>query len=122
MEARMCKGATVVVAGGGNSAGQAAMFLSETAEKVLLIIRGDTLARSMSSYLSRRVETKSNIEILYQTEIRRMIGKNALKEVEIENVKTGERRSMAVCAVFSMIGCRRKSNSTRRASSRRGRW
>lgn len=104
MEARMCQGKTVVVAGGGNSAGQAAMFLSESAEKVLLVIRGDTLAKSMSSYLSRRVETQPNIEILYQTEIRRMSGDECLETVEFENLKTTERRAVKVCAVFSMIG------------------
>ncbi len=104
MEARLCQGKTVVVAGGGNSAGQAAMFLSESAEQVLLVIRGETLSKGMSSYLSRRVETKTNIEILYHTEIRRMTGKGKLETVEFENVKTGERRTAPVCAVFSMIG------------------
>ena len=63
-EGKLCGGSTVIVAGGGNSAGQAAMFLSEAAEKVLLVIRGEGLARSMSTYLSRRVEAKENIEIL----------------------------------------------------------
>ena len=50
-EAQLCRGSTVIVAGGGNSAGQAAMFLSEGTEKVLLLIRGADLAKSMSSYL-----------------------------------------------------------------------
>src|SRR5438270_1466515 len=53
-ESRICRGSTVIVAGGGNAAGQAAMFLSESTAKVLLVIRGDGLAQSMSSYLSRR--------------------------------------------------------------------
>ncbi|MGA3171199.1 MAG: FAD-dependent oxidoreductase [Chthoniobacteraceae bacterium] len=103
-ESRFCHGATVIVAGGGNSAGQAAMFLSESAEKVLLVIRGDNLARSMSSYLSRRVETKQNIEILKRAEIRKMMGGKTLEAVEIENTKTGERQTIRTCAVFSMIG------------------
>ncbi len=106
MESRLCRGSTVIVAGGGNSAGQAAMFISETAEKVLLVIRGDTLSKSMSSYLSRRVETKANIEILYGTEIRKMSGAKYLEEVELENVKTGEKRTVKVAAVFSMIGAK----------------
>src|ERR1700732_3876108 len=71
-EGQLCRRSTVVVAGGGNSAGQAAMFLSEGAEKVLLVIRGEGLAKSMSTYLSRRVEAKENIEILAYTEIRKM--------------------------------------------------
>ena len=106
MEARLCHGSTVIVAGGGNSAGQAAMFLSENTEKVVLVIRGDNLAKSMSSYLSRRVEMQKNIEILRCTEIRKMTGGEFLEAVEVENVKTGEHRTIKVCAVFSMIGAK----------------
>jgi hypothetical protein len=61
------------------------MFVSEGARKVLLIVRGDNITKNMSSYLSRRVETKENIEILYQTEIRRMNGRRKLESVELEN-------------------------------------
>jgi thioredoxin reductase (NADPH) len=106
MEGQLCRGATVIVAGGGNSAGQAAMFLSEAAAKVLLVIRGDDLTRSMSSYLSRRVETKENIEILRHTEIRKMSGGKNLEVVELENNETGERRTVQTPAVFSMIGAK----------------
>ncbi|HTL56073.1 MAG TPA: FAD-dependent oxidoreductase [Candidatus Limnocylindrales bacterium] len=103
-EAKLCRNATVIVAGGGNSAGQAAMFLSEVADKVFLIIRSDGLAKSMSSYLSRRVETRENIEILKHTEIRRMLGGKALEAVELENTSTHEHRTIRTSAVFSMIG------------------
>ncbi|EDY18992.1 cyclic nucleotide-regulated FAD-dependent pyridine nucleotide-disulphide oxidoreductase [Chthoniobacter flavus Ellin428] len=106
MEGALCRGATVVVAGGGNSAGQAAMFLSECAAKVLLVIRGADLSKSMSSYLSRRVETKENIEILRYTEIRKMTGGRCLEQVELENTATGERRTVQTPAVFSMIGAK----------------
>lgn len=106
MEGALCRGATVVVAGGGNSAGQAAMFLSECAAKVLLVIRGADLSKSMSSYLSHRVETKENIEILRQTEIRKMSGGKCLEQVELENTATGERRVVQTPAVFSMIGAK----------------
>ncbi len=106
MEARRCRGSTVIVAGGGNSAGQAAMFLSESAQKVLLVIRGENLSKSMSSYLSRRVETQENIEILRNTEIRKMTGGEYLEAVELENVKTGEHRVVKLSAVFSMIGAK----------------
>jgi len=106
MEARLCQGANVIVAGGGNSAGQAAMFLSQTAQKVFLVIRGDNLSKSMSSYLSRRVETRENIEILRDTEIRKMNGAEFLDTVELENMKTGERRTIKACSVFSMIGAK----------------
>ncbi|MGB8169718.1 MAG: FAD-dependent oxidoreductase [Chthoniobacteraceae bacterium] len=105
-EGPLCSGSTVIVAGGGNSAGQAAMFLSEGADKVLLVIRGDDLSKSMSSYLSRRVETKPNIEILRSTEIRKMTGAQHLESVELENTRTGERRTVQTPAVFSMIGAK----------------
>ena len=105
-EGQLCRNSTVIVAGGGNSAGQAAMFLSESAEKVLLVIRGEGLAKSMSSYLSRRVEAKKNIEILPHTEIRKMIGGKVLEAVELENTNTHERRTVQTPAVFSMIGAK----------------
>jgi len=110
MEGKFCRGATVVVAGAGNSAGQAAMFLSEIGRKVIMVVRGDDLAKSMSSYLSSRVEAKANIEILYHTEIRRMDGKNRLEKVELENTRTGARRTVETVAVFSMIGARPCTN------------
>ncbi len=105
-ESRLCGHSTVIVAGGGNSAGQAAMFLSQSAEKVLLVIRGEGLSRTMSSYLSRRVETQHNIEILRHTEIRKMMGGNSLEAVELENTQTRERRIVQTPAVFSMIGAK----------------
>jgi thioredoxin reductase (NADPH) len=104
LEAQLCSGSTAIVVGAGNSAGQAAMFVSEGAQKALLIVRGDTLTKNMSSYLSRRIETKENIEILYQTEIRRMNGRRKLESVELENMGTGARRTVETPAVFSMIG------------------
>src|SRR5262249_12853132 len=104
-EGKLCRGSTVVVAGAGNSAGQAAMFLSENAEKVLLVVRGEGLTKSMSNYLSRRVEAQENIEILTHTEIRRMMGGQSLEAIEL-NTKTGEKRTVQVSAVFSMIGAK----------------
>ena len=106
MEGQLCRNSTVVVAGGGNSAGQAAMFIAEGAQKVLLAIRGDDPSGSMSDYLSRRVEAKENIEVLCNTEIRKMTGSKRLEAVELENTKTGERRTVETPAVFSMIGAK----------------
>jgi thioredoxin reductase (NADPH) len=104
LESRLCRGATVIVAGGGNSAGQAAMFLSEGAAKVLLVIRGENLSHSMSDYLSRRVLARENIELVPRTTIRQMTGNSVLEAVELENITTGERRTVETPAVFSMIG------------------
>jgi thioredoxin reductase (NADPH) len=106
MEGQLCKDATVIVAGGGNSAGQAAMFISEGAAKVLLVIRGHDLSGSMSAYLSRRVLAKENIELLTHTEIRKLNGNAMLESVELENTKTAERRVVETPAVFSMIGAK----------------
>ncbi|HEV2841463.1 MAG TPA: FAD-dependent oxidoreductase [Chthoniobacterales bacterium] len=103
LEGQICRGATVIVAGSGNSAGQAAMFLSDGAAKVLLVIRGDDLSK-MSTYLSRRVEAKENIEILFRTQVRKMSGGKLVEEAELENTATGERRVVRTPAIFSMIG------------------
>jgi thioredoxin reductase (NADPH) len=104
LEGQLCRNETVIVAGSGNSAGQASMFLSDGAAKVLLLVRGKNL--KMSDYLSRRVQARENIEILYQTEIRQMFGGKKLEQIELENAKTGERRVVQTPAVFSMIGAR----------------
>lgn len=106
MEAKFCKDNVVIVVGAGNSAGQAAMFMSEVAKKVIMVIRGGDLTKSMSSYLSNRVTARANIEILYHTEVRQMMGDERLKSVEIVNRKTGETRTVETAAVFSMIGAR----------------
>ena len=106
MEGQLCRNETVVIVGSGNSAGQAAMYLSEGAAKVLLVVRGKNIASKMSDYLSRRVQARTNIEILCQTEIRKMFGGRKLEEIELENTQTGERRMVRTPAVFSMIGAR----------------
>jgi thioredoxin reductase (NADPH) len=104
LEGQICRGETVIVAGSGNSAGQAAMFLADGAAKVLLVIRGNDLFKNMSSYLARRVQARENIEILFHTQIRKMFGGKMLEEVELENTETGERPVVRTAAVFSMIG------------------
>jgi thioredoxin reductase (NADPH) len=104
IEAQMCRGAEVIVAGGGNSAGQAAVFLAGQVRKVYVVIRGDDLYHSMSSYLARRIEGTENIEVLKNTEIRRMTGDGHLSAVEIDNKATGESRTLQIPALFSFIG------------------
>ena len=104
LEGQICRNETVIIVGSGNSAGQAAMFLSDGASKVLLVVRSDDIRKRMSDYLARRVESQRNIEILYRTEIRRMVGGNKLEAVEIEHTQTRERRQIKTPAVFSMTG------------------
>ncbi|RYG64298.1 cyclic nucleotide-binding domain-containing protein [bacterium] len=106
MEAQYCNGRTVVVVGAGNSAGQAAMFLSEHAKEVHLIVRGGDLAKSMSSYLSNRVATKENIHIHYHTEVRGLRGETYLEGIDIVQTLTGERQAIKTRGLFLMIGAK----------------
>jgi thioredoxin reductase (NADPH) len=103
-EARLCRGSQVMVVGGGNSAGQAAVFLAEHARHVLVLIRGDDLYKNMSSYLARRIEQTANIELLCNTTVQRLSGDGYLGAVEIINIKTGRERTVETPAVFSFIG------------------
>ncbi len=103
-EASMCRGSEVVVVGGGNSAGQAAVYLTGHARKVYLVIRYDDLYRNMSSYLARRIEQTPNIELLKNTEVRRLVGDGHLGEVELVNTKTGASRTLTTPGLFSFIG------------------
>jgi thioredoxin reductase (NADPH) len=101
-EARFCHDAEVVVIGGGNSAGQAAMFLSRIARHVRLLVRSDTLATSMSHYLSSRLETDPAITIEYGAHVAALHGADALEGVTIRNAH-GE-RTIDTCAMFVMVG------------------
>jgi thioredoxin reductase (NADPH) len=103
-EARLCRGCPAVVVGGGNSAGQAAVFLAGHASRVLLLIRGNDLNKNMSSYLVRRIEETSNIELLTSTTIRRMMGNGHLEAVEVVNTESGDEQRIDTPAVFSFIG------------------
>ncbi len=103
-EVQQCRGANVVVVGGGNSAGQAAVFLAGQAKQVYILIRGDDLYRQMSSYLARRIEQTPNIEVLLETSVARMLGNGQLSTVEVVNRKTGDTRALQVAALFSFIG------------------
>jgi thioredoxin reductase (NADPH) len=103
-EGQLCRGLEVVIVGGGNSAGQAAVFLVGQARKVYLVVRGDDLSRSMSSYLARRIEQTPNIEVLLNSSVRQMSGNGHLASVEIVNNKTGEIRTLEITALFSFIG------------------
>ena len=104
IEAQMCQGSEVVVVGGGNSAGQAAVYLATQVRKVFLVIRGDDLHKDMSDYLARRIEETPNIEVLLDTEVRRVSGEEHLGEVELVNTKTGRTRTVRTPALFSFIG------------------
>jgi len=104
LEAQLCGDEEVVVVGGGNSAGQAAVFLAQTAHRVYMIVRADGLAQTMSRYLIRRIEETPKIELLTCTEITSLMGNDHLETVEWRNNKTGEITKRSITALFSMIG------------------
>jgi len=103
-EGQLCRGSQAIVVGGGNSAGQAAVFLAGQARRVLLLIRGDDLYKNMSSYLAKRIEQAPNIELFYNTTIRRMNGDTHLESVDIVDSRTGQARTVEAAGVFSFIG------------------
>ena len=102
VEARRCRSEDVIVVGGGNSAGQAAMFLSETARTVFLVYRGEDLAHSMSQYLISRLQHAPNITVLTSTNVVSLNGEVALESVTLEG--PGGRQEITTRAVFALIG------------------
>lgn len=103
LEARLCEGQPVVVVGAGNSAGQAAMFLAQSAAKVYLLARGASLAASMSSYLVNRLEATPGVEIRTRTQVQELHGSYVLDGVTV-GAGDGGREHLPTRAVFAMIG------------------
>lgn len=106
IEARLCRSEEVVLVGGGNSAGQAAVYLSEYAAKVWMLVRGDGLAATMSRYLVDRIGAAANIEVLSKTEILALLGgeNGQLSRVRWRRNATGEEIERAIRNVFLFIG------------------
>jgi thioredoxin reductase (NADPH) len=104
IEARYSKGTEAVIIGGGNSAGQAAMFLSRTASCVRVLVRGTSLAASMSSYLSSRLKADPRITIQYGAEVSELHGADHLESLAIRDVKSGISRVVETRALFIMVG------------------
>ena len=102
MEARFCRNTEVVVVGGGNSAGQAAMYLSRAAKCVHVVVRGTSLAASMSDYLSRRLEADPRVELHYETTVSQLHGDDHLDAITLDT-PDGQRR-IESRALFIMIG------------------
>ncbi len=103
-EARVCEDATVVVVGGGNSAGQAAMFLSQRAARVLLLLRGDDLRKSMSDYLASRIEASAAVDVRTFSQVRALYGDAALNAIDIEQTEQGETERVETPGLFVFIG------------------
>ncbi len=103
-EGRLCRQDPVTVVGGGNSAGQAACFLARQSPAVNLVIRHDDLGRDMSRYLADRVEQSPRIKVWRNSEVCELIGDEALDEVLLHNLHTGEKQRVATKALFVLIG------------------
>ena len=104
VEAQLCAGEEVAIVGGGNSAGQAAVFLARTARKVHVIVRAGGLAESMSRYLIRRIEEHPAIELHTRTEMIALEGGDHVERVRWRNGATGELETHAIRHVFIMTG------------------
>jgi len=104
MESQLCAEEEVVIVGGANSAGQAAVFLAETARRVHMVIRGDGLAARMSKYLVRRIEENPKIDVRAETEIVALEGDQHLETVIWQDKATGQAERHAIRHVFMMTG------------------
>ncbi|WP_328584174.1 FAD-dependent oxidoreductase [Streptomyces sp. NBC_00370] len=105
-EARTCRLDPVAVVGGGNSAGQAALFLARESPAVHLLVRGGDLAHSMSRYLIDRIERHPRIDVRLHTEVREVTGEDGVESVVVEDNRTGEQEVLPDRALFVFIGAR----------------
>jgi thioredoxin reductase (NADPH) len=103
-ESRSALGSDAYIVGGGNSAGQAALNLSSFANSVTVLLRGDTLAKSMSHYLIEQLRTKSNVSVETLSEITDAYGADHLEAIDVTNRMTGETRRRSASALFILIG------------------
>jgi thioredoxin reductase (NADPH) len=104
MEAKACSGGPVVVVGGGNSAGQAALYLARTCTDVRIVIRSQSLAHSMSRYLIDQIERDAQIQVIPRTEVTALLGERKLEGVALVNNASQESSSLPVCGLFVFIG------------------
>ena len=103
-EAQLCAGNPVLIVGGGNSAGQAAMFLSQHASRCSLMIRGEELEKSMSRYLIDELDQNAGVELITCCEVAELHGEDRLESVTIRDRNTGEGRELPVNGLFVFIG------------------
>jgi thioredoxin reductase (NADPH) len=110
MESQLCGSDEAIVIGGGNSAGQAAVFLAETAHKVYMLVRGKTLSETMSRYLTQRITKHPVIELHLETELQSLEGDSHLERVTWLDRSSGERSTREIRHVFVMAGASPRSD------------
>jgi thioredoxin reductase (NADPH) len=103
-EALSCKGEDVFMVGGANSAGQAAIHFSKYAKTVTLVVRGDSLSKSMSYYLIHQLDKTDNIRVLLNSKVTEVRGENRLEFITITNTQTGEVQTFPSPALYIFIG------------------
>jgi thioredoxin reductase (NADPH) len=106
IEARLCAQQDIVLVGGGNSAGQAAVFLSDHAKKIHMVIRGGGLGSSMSRYLIERIEATPNIELVFNTEVAALDGtkEGSLERLQLRSRLSGEESGLDIRNLFLFVG------------------
>lgn len=109
-EAAAVRGQDVMIVGGANSAGQGAMFFSEHARKVYVVVRGSSLSASMSQYLVDRIQKANNIEVLLNTRVTGVSGESRLGGVTV-TTGSGEQTDLPVCGLFVFIGTRPRTQA-----------
>jgi thioredoxin reductase (NADPH) len=106
LEARVCDGTSVLVIGGGNSAGQAAIYLGQHNCKVTIAIRRSDLTQSMSRYLIERIEAEPRIDLLTGVEVQGLAGADRLEQVTLGHIATGRQQAIPCSGLFCFIGAR----------------
>ncbi len=104
VEAQLCKEEEIAIVGGGNSAGQAAVFLSQSAASVHVLVRGAGLAESMSRYLIQRIEDSANVALRARTQIDALEGGDRLERVRWRHLDTGQSQTRPIRHLFLMTG------------------
>lgn len=110
VHARSCRDGRAAVVGGGNSAGQAVMFLADHTAGAALLLRGGDIRKSMSDYLARRIENHPKIEVLHHVEVDTVEGDRTLTGVRLRDVRGGGTRGLDCSALFVFIGARPRTD------------
>lgn len=106
VEARLCRNSQVIVVGGGNSAGQAAMFLATQSDRVKLLLRSNDLRKGMSEYLAHRIDQSDKIEVLMNTEVTELHGDERVESATIRNSEDGSTEQLDCSGIFVFIGAK----------------
>jgi thioredoxin reductase (NADPH) len=117
-EAPAMRGRNVFIAGGGNSAGQAALHLAKWASRVTILVRGESLADSMSNYLIRQIGVTPNVDVCYRVQVAGATGTSHLQSLILQDTASGARRSAPADALFVLIGAQPRTEWLGKAVAR----